>query len=103
MISLTPEFVTGYLRQAGSSDPTALESRRQELIQRQQPMRLGSLAFIVLGAILTISIIGAILGLPMLAISGWVHWKARTNLQTIDAAWRAMVPAGSAGPAGQQA
>ena len=91
MLNVTPEFVTGYLKQAHSSDPDILQSRRQELIQRQQPMKLGSLVFIVIGATLTISLIGTIVGLPMLIAASWVQWKARSYLKTIDAAYEALV------------
>lgn len=94
MLTVTPEFVTGYLKQANSADPDILESRKQELVQKQQPMKLGSLVFIVLGAILTISLIGAIAGLPMLLAAGWVQWKARTNLKTIESAYQALLVAG---------
>lgn len=90
MITVTPEFASGYLKQAGSSDPDILQSRRQELVQKQQPMKLGSLLFIVLGAILTLSVIGAVLGLPMLAAAGWVQWRARANLKAIDAAYASL-------------
>lgn len=94
MLTVTPEFVTGYLKQANSPDPDILESRRQELVQKQQPMKLGSLVFIVLGAILTISLIGAIVGLPMLIAAGWVQWKVRNNLKTIDSVCQALVAGG---------
>ena len=94
MLTVTPEFVTGYLKQAHSSDPDIMASRKQELVQKQQPMKLGSLVFIVIGAILTISLIGAIAGLPMLIAASWVQWKARNNLKTIEAAYQAMTTGG---------
>ena len=34
MLTVTPEFVTGYLKQAHSSDPDILASRKQELVQK---------------------------------------------------------------------
>ncbi len=43
---------------------------------------------------MTISVIGAFVGLPMLAIAGWVQWKARTNLKVIDGAYREFVSGG---------
>lgn len=91
MLTVTPEFVTGYLKQAHSSDPDILQSRRQELMQQQQPMKLGSLVFIVIGAILTLSVIGTIVGLPMLVAASWVQWKARSNLKTIDTAYESLL------------
>lgn len=91
MLTVTPDFVAGYLKQAGSSDAQVLASRKQELVQKQQPMKLGSLIFIIIGAIMTITIIGAIAGVPMLAAAGWVQWKARTNLKTIDEAFDAFM------------
>ncbi|MDH7453416.1 hypothetical protein QF205_10095 [Luteimonas composti] len=91
MLSLTPEYASGYITQAGTANPVVLEARRQELLQRQQPAKIGSLAFLAIGGLLTITIIGAILGIPMLAIAGWVHWKVRGNLKVIDDAYQALV------------
>ncbi len=97
MLTVTPDFVAGYLKLAGSSDPDVLASRKHELVQKQQPMKVGSLVFIVIGTILTISIIGAIGGIPMLAAAGWVQWKARANLKTIEAAYADFLAAHPAG------
>lgn len=97
MFTVTPDFVTGYLKLAGSSDPDVLASRKHELAQKQQPMKLGSLVFIVLGAFLTITVIGAVAGIPMLAVAGWVHWKARNNLKTIETAYTDYLAAHPAG------
>lgn len=96
MLTVTPEFVTGFLKQADTADADILEARKQTLIQQQQPMKLGSLVFLVIGALLTLSIIGAIPGLPMLAIAGWVQWKARGNLKVIHEAFDAYVSQGGA-------
>ena len=100
MFTVTPDYVTGFILQAGSGNPVVLEARRQDLMRRQQPAKIGSLAFIVIGGIMTVTIIGAIVGLPMLAIAGWVHWKVRGNLRVIDEAYRALVssPAAAAAP-----
>jgi len=94
MLTVTHDFVIGQLKALASQDPQVLESRRQQLIQQQQPLKLGSLAFLIIGAIMTISVIGAIVGLPMLAIAGWVQWKARTNLKVIDGAYREFTSGG---------
>ena len=84
MLSLTPEYASGYITQAGTANPVVLEARRQELLQRQQPAKIGSLAFLAIGGLLTITIIGAILGIPMLAIAGWVH-DPRSPSESLEA------------------
>ena len=99
MLNLTPEYVTGFITQAGTGNPVVLESRRQELVQRLQPAKIGSLAFLVIGGILTVTIIGAILGIPMMAVAGWVHWKVRNGLKVIDEAYRALASAPAGRPA----
>ncbi len=68
-------------------------------MQRLQPARIGSLAFLVIGGILTVTIIGAILGIPMLAVAGWVHWKVRNSLKMIDESYRALASAPAGRPA----
>lgn len=95
MLTVTHDFVIGQLKALASQDPQVLESRRQQLIQQQQPLKLGSLAFLIIGAIMTISVIGAFVGLPMLAIAGWVQWKARANLKVIDGAYREFTSGGA--------
>src|SRR5690606_9239145 len=99
MLNLTPEYVTGFITQAGTGNPVVLESRQQELVQRLQPARIGSLAYLVIGGILTVTILGAILGIPMLAVAGWVHWKVRNSLKVIDEAYRALASAAAGRPA----
>lgn len=89
MFNVTHDYVVGQLKLLGSQDRQVLESCRQQLVQQQQPMKLGSLGFLILGGVLTITIIGALVGVPMLVIAGWVQWKARANIATIDAASQA--------------
>lgn len=88
MFNVTQDFVTGYLKLAGSNDSDVLAARKHELVQKQQPMKLISLFFIVIGGIMTITIIGALGGIPMLCIAGWVHARARSNIRTIEAAYQ---------------
>ncbi|MBP6796727.1 MAG: hypothetical protein KA124_01395 [Luteimonas sp.] len=93
MFTVTPDFVTGYLKLAGTPDPDVLAARKHELVQKQQPMKLISLWFVIVGAILTITIIFAIVGVPLLCIAGWVHARARKNVRTIEAAYQDFVSA----------
>src|SRR5690606_16967474 len=99
MLNLTPEYVTGFITQAGTGNPVVLESRRQELVQRLQPARIGSRAFLVIGGILPVTTSGAILGSPRLAVAGWVHWKVRNSLKMIDESYRALASAPAGRPA----
>ena len=86
MFTVTPDFVTGYMKLAGNNDPDVLASRRSELIRQQGPMKYFAIALIVLGSIMTLTIIGAIGGIPVLCVGGWLLSRVKSNVRLIEEA-----------------
>ncbi len=88
MFTVTPDFVTGYLRLGGSSDPDTLAARKHELVRQQNPMKYISYILLAFGAILTLTIVGAIAGIAALCIGGWLLSRVKSNVRLIEEAHR---------------
>lgn len=86
MFTVTPDFVTGYLKLASSNDPDVLASRKSELIRQQNPMKYFAIVLIVFGSIMVLTIIGAIGGIPVLCVGGWLWSRVKSNVRLIEEA-----------------
>ncbi|HRN62898.1 MAG TPA: DUF5362 family protein [Luteimonas sp.] len=86
MFTVTPDFVTGYLKLAGNNDPDVLAARKSELIRQQSPMKYFAIVLIVLGTMMTLTIIGAIGGIPVLCTGGWLLSRVKSNVRLIEEA-----------------
>jgi len=84
MFTITPDLVTSRLKQAQPQERAVLRGVADELRATQTQMKYGSMFFIGLGSLLTLSIIGAIVGLPMLIAALWVFLRVRKNLATVE-------------------
>lgn len=59
--------VTVAFAATGSSDPDVLFARREELLAQTRRLRNGALADIVLGVMLTLTLVGAFVGVPLVS------------------------------------
>ncbi|MCW5580101.1 MAG: hypothetical protein KIS72_01995 [Luteimonas sp.] len=84
MLTVTPDYVTGYLKLGGSNESDVLVARRDELIRQQKPMKYISIAAIVFGSVLTLTIVGAIAGIAALCIGGWLLSRVKSNVRLIE-------------------
>ena len=76
--------VLGALKATGSTDRDVLFARKEELLRDSNRMRMLGIVPIVVGAVMTVSVIGAIVGLPMLAFGLWVRSRIRGNVRTAE-------------------
>lgn len=84
-LSLDRQAVLGYLEAAGSHDPDVLHSHRASLVSLGRFPKLAGIYVMVLGALLTVTILGAFLGIPLLVLGGWMWRRGVRNLAAIDA------------------
>jgi hypothetical protein len=83
---LTHQQVIGALRSTGSTDTDVLFAKKEELLTETRRMKLLTIAPLIIGGILTVSLIGAIVGIPAI-IFGWLVRKTYNhNIATADAA-----------------
>jgi hypothetical protein len=84
---LDTQTVTGALRATGSRDLDVLASARAKLEGVPKVHKVLGLALLVVGALMTLSIIGAVVGIPSALAGWWLRRRAVANLATIDAAF----------------
>jgi hypothetical protein len=76
----------GSLRSTGSTDPDVLFAKKEELLTETRRMRILTIAPLIVGGVLTISIIGAIIGIPALIFGFSVRKTYKNNITVCDAA-----------------
>jgi hypothetical protein len=83
---LTHQQVIGSLRATGSTDADVLFAKKEELLTETRRMKLLTIAPLIMGGILTVSIIGAIVGIPALIFGFSVRKTYNHNIAVTDAA-----------------
>ncbi len=94
-LKMTREQVIAQFKNSPNQDTETIAGVRDGILAEQKPMQLGSTAFIVIGAILTVSIIGIFPGLPLLIGAIYVKRCARRNKAIIEAAYGEYVARGT--------
>jgi hypothetical protein len=83
---LSHQQVIGTLRSTGSSDPDVLFARKEEMLTETRRMKLLTIAPLIIGGILTVSIIGAIAGIPAIIFGILVRKTYNQNIATAEGA-----------------
>ena len=79
--------VLGSLKATGSRDPDVLLLQKQKLLAPNKSSRFAGFCLAILGALLSLTIIGAILGVPLLLLGGWFWWVGRQNISVVESAY----------------
>jgi hypothetical protein len=83
----SPRQVIGVLKATGSSDPDVLYAAKEEYGSTFATQRFQGLVFLITGALSSITIILAVIGVPI-AIFGWWFWKkGQRNIAIVEAAY----------------
>jgi len=83
---LSHQQVIGSLRATGSTDPDVLFARKEELLTETRRMKLLTIAPLIIGGILTVSLIGAIVGIPAMIFGYLVRKTYNSNIAIADGA-----------------
>lgn len=83
---LSTQQVIGSLRATGSTDPDVLFARKEELLTETRRMKLLTIAPLIIGGILTVSLIGAIVGIPAMIFGYLVRKTYNSNIAIADGA-----------------
>jgi hypothetical protein len=78
--------VIGALKATGSSDPDVLYARKEELLGESRKMKILGPFAIIVGIAMSLTILMAIIGIPIILFGLAVKKRIRTNIQTADAA-----------------
>jgi hypothetical protein len=79
--------VIGALKATGSSDPDVLFARKEELLAETRRVKMLGTVPLVIGGILTVTIVGAIVGIPMILFGVMMRKRIHKNMETADAAY----------------
>jgi hypothetical protein len=85
--------VIGALKATHSNDPDVLFARKEELLAETKRMKLLGIAPIIMGIVMTITIIGAIVGIPVMIFGFWVRGRLKSNIKVAEEAYTEYVNA----------
>jgi hypothetical protein len=81
---LDRQQVLGALKSTGSSDPDVLYARKEELLTDTRRMKMLGTLPIIIGVICTITIIGAVAGIPALIFGIVMRRRIKSNFRIAD-------------------
>jgi hypothetical protein len=98
LMTFDKRTVIGMFKTAGN-DPDLLYAQKELLLKGIKTAKVVAIVFFVFGGLLSLTGIGAIVGIPFIALGWLVRSKAVRNIATIEAAY-ADLSAGRAAQAG---
>lgn len=81
------QSVIGFLKKAGTRDPDVLSLHKQKLIAPNKNLKIAGFGLMGCGAILTITIILAIVGVPVVLIGVWMWRFSVKNIAVVEEAY----------------
>lgn len=81
---LDKQQVLGALKSTGSSDPDILYARKEELLAESRRMKLLGIAPIIVGLAMTVTIIGAVVGIPVMIFGIVMRRRIKSNFRIAD-------------------
>jgi hypothetical protein len=86
-LKLDRSMVIGYLKSTGSRDPDVLHTQKAEILSAAKFPKMAGVYLMVMGGLLTITILGAFIGIPLLGLGWWMRSRGVSNLAVVDAAY----------------
>ncbi len=84
---LTHQQVIGSLRSTNSTDRDVLFARKEDMLAETYRMKLLTIVPLIIGGILTLSIFGAIVGIPMIIFGYLVRKTYKSNIAVAESAF----------------
>jgi hypothetical protein len=84
MLNLDRQIVLGYFKDAGSRDPDVLHTHKAALVTLGRFPKLVGIYLLAMGVLLTVSIVGSFIGIPLLVLGWWMRRRGVHNLETIE-------------------
>lgn len=88
---LDQRTVLGHLAGIGSRDPDVLYAARMDWLARVRLASVGGACIIVLGTLLTLTVVMAPVGAALLAVGWWLWRRGHANRRTVEAAYEEFV------------
>lgn len=87
LLKLDKPTVIGYLKSAGSRDPDILHTQKAHLLSLAKFPKLVGIYLMVVGALCTILILLAFIGIPLIFFGWWMYRRGVRNLKMVEAGW----------------
>lgn len=84
-LSLDKTTVIGFLKSTGSRDRDVLYTQKRNLESAARFPKLAGVYLMILGGLLTLMILTAIIGVPLLVLGWWMRRRGVRNLEAVEA------------------
>jgi hypothetical protein len=95
-LKLDRQMVIGYLKSTGSRDPDVLHTQKAEILSAAKFPKNAGVYLMVLGGLMTIMILTAFIGIPLLILGWWMRRRGVANVQVVEATYAEYVGQASA-------
>jgi hypothetical protein len=83
-LKLDKQMVLGFLKSTGSRDPDVLHTQKASLMSAARFPKMVGIYLMVLGGLMTIMILTAIIGIPMMGLGWWLRGRGVKNVQIVE-------------------
>ena len=83
----TKPQVIGALKAANSTDTDVLLHVKEDLLDQYRPLKMMSWVPIICGALISLTVIGAIIGIPLIILGIFLRRKCTRNMATVESAY----------------
>ena len=86
-LKLDRSMVIGYFKSTGSRDPDILHTQKAEIMSAAKFPKMAGISLMVLGGLMTILILTAFIGIPLIGLGWWMRRRGVANVQVVEAAF----------------
>lgn len=84
--TINKQQVTGALKATGSTDLDVLHSAKDELLGLSRILRIAGMVGMVFGVLVSLTLIGAIVGIPQFLVGWWLRHHGSKNVRLANEA-----------------
>jgi hypothetical protein len=88
VLVIDKQQMIGTLRAAGTKDRDVLYARKQEMLTMSKGMRIMGFIWMACGLLVSLTIILAIMGLPMAGLGFLMWWRGSKNIKIAEATFK---------------
>jgi len=79
--------IIGALKAANSTDADVLLHVKEDLLDQYRPLKMMSMVPILCGGLISLTVIGAIVGIPLIVLGFFLRRKCKRNMATVESAY----------------
>jgi hypothetical protein len=87
LLKLDKPTVIGFLKSTGTRDPDVLHTQRMKLTSAAKFPKLVGVYIMVMGALCTLLIVLAPIGIPLFFFGWWMRRRGVQNLEIVEEGW----------------